>query len=69
MQLYLHNTLLAIPHAGLITIIACITLPEYHTDVCMRVQHSCPNLLLVKLNKFKLLIVLVSAVSNFLKLN
>ena len=48
MQLYLHNTLLATPHVGLITTFTCITLPEHYTDISMEVQHSCPNLLLVE---------------------
>ena len=38
MQLNLHNTHL---HVALITIFACVTLPEHYLDVCMGVQYSC----------------------------
>ena len=48
MQLCLHNTYLAILHEGLITIFTCITLPEHCTDVCMGVQHSCPDLIVIQ---------------------
>ena len=34
------------PYGGLITIFACVTLPERYSGVCMGVQHSCPDLLL-----------------------
>ena len=49
MQLYLHNTLLYL-HNTLFkyTTFACVTLPECCADLYMGIQHSCPNLLLMR---------------------
>ena len=47
MQLYLHNTYLNYTHLPLITIFAYVILLERSSDVCMGVQHSYPNLLLI----------------------
>ena len=45
MQLCLHNTLFNYTTCGTGYYFAYITLPECYTDICMGVQHSCPNLI------------------------
>ena len=47
MQLYLHYTYLNYTYLQLISIFAYVTLAERYSDICMGVQRSCPDLLLV----------------------
>ena len=48
MQLYLHKTYLNYTTWGTDYYFACVTLPERYSGVCMGVQHSCPDLLLME---------------------